>query len=517
MISRLLRWPVIVGLSIAIWRYPTTGFEQTTPDPQPTPPSHLNPSPSPPLAFTTSVLPDAASTAADAATTPSLRGAADVRQFGARGDGMHDDGEAIAKALQAGHGSLVFPPGVYRITRTLEVRLDERGPACISGSSSATLVMAGPGPAIRLIGTHSGTADPSTMKASTWTRQRTPTLEGLAIAGDHPEADGVEASGTMQLTMHRVTIHQVRHALRLIERNRNLIVSDCHLYHNRGAGIFYDHVNLHQSNIVGCHISYNEAGGIVVLGGEVRNIHISGCDIESNMSAAHPDAANVLLDSRSGSVAEVSIVGCTIQHQSRDTDTANIRVFGNGSGARNGTTDPIQWGHITIGQNILSDVQTNIDLHHTRGVTIVGNTMWQGYRANLVAEDCSQIVISSNVCERNPLYGSALEAKNGVILRRCNDCTLQGLHLHRVLESEAALLLEDCSRLQVVACTVLDSDNVGMLLRNVTRSHIAQCLIRDDRDPMHRGSSLRVVGGHDNTFHQNVLVGDTNLEGPPEK
>ena len=161
-------------------------------------------------------------------------------------------------------------------------------------------------------------------------------------AGDQPEADGVEASGTMQLTLHRVTIHQVRHALRLVERNRNLIVSDCHLYHNRGIGIFYDHVNLHQSNIVGCHISYNEAGGIVVLGGEVRNIHISGCDIESNMSAAHPDAANVLLDSRSGSVAEVSIVGCTIQHQSRDADTANIRVFGNGAAARNGMTDA-QW------------------------------------------------------------------------------------------------------------------------------------------------------------------------------
>lgn len=517
MISRWLGWPVIIGFAIAVWRYPTTGFEPSPSDPRSTRPSPRNPSTARPTRFTTSLFPDNASTASDPATQTALHGPANVRQFGARGDGMHDDGEAIVRALQAGRGSVVFPPGVYRINRTVEVRLDEFGPACLSGSSSATLLMAGPGPAIRLIGTHSGTADPNTLKPSIWTRQRTPTLEGLAIAGDHPEADGVEASGTMQLTLHRVTISEVRHALRLVERNRNLIVSDCHLYHNRGVGIFFDHVNLHQSNIVGCHISYNEAGGIVVRGGEVRNIQINGCDIESNMSAAHPGTANVLLDSRSGSVAEVSIVGCTIQHQSRDTDTANIRVFGNGSVPRTVSTDALQWGHITIGQNVLSDVQTNIDLHHTRGVTIVGNTMWQGYRANLVAEDCSQIVIGSNVCERNPLYGSALEAKNGVILRRCNDCSLQGLHLHRVLESEAALVLEDCSRLQVVACTVLDSDNVGMLLRNVTRSHIAHCLIRDDRDPMHPGSSLRVVGGHDNTFHQNVLVGETNLEGPLEK
>ena len=184
MTSRLLPWPVIIGLGIAIWRYPTPRFEPAPSDPLPTHQTQQHPSTSRPTLVPTSVFPDAASTFADEATAPALRGPADVRQFGARGDGMHDDGEAIAKALQAGQGSLVFPPGVYRITRTLEVRLDEHGPACISGSSSATLVMAGPGPAIRLIGTHRGTADPSTMKPSIWNRQRTPTLESLAIAGD---------------------------------------------------------------------------------------------------------------------------------------------------------------------------------------------------------------------------------------------------------------------------------------------------------------------------------------------
>jgi hypothetical protein len=49
----------------------------------------------------------------------------------------------------------------------------------------------------------------------------------------------------------------------LTTRNRNVLISACHFYHNTGVGVFYDHVNLHQSNIVGSHISYNGGGGVV--------------------------------------------------------------------------------------------------------------------------------------------------------------------------------------------------------------------------------------------------------------
>src|SRR5204862_4672044 len=48
----------------------------------------------------------------------------DVRQYGARGDGVHDDTDAIQQAFTAssqGHlGTTVFlPPGAYKISRTL--------------------------------------------------------------------------------------------------------------------------------------------------------------------------------------------------------------------------------------------------------------------------------------------------------------------------------------------------------------------------------------------------------------
>ena len=75
--------------------------------------------------------------------------------------------------------------------------------------------------------------------------------------GDDPKKDGLEAAGTVQLTVTRLVVREARHAIRLTGRNRNVVIAHCHLYHNRGAGVFYDAVNLHQSNIVGCHISYN--------------------------------------------------------------------------------------------------------------------------------------------------------------------------------------------------------------------------------------------------------------------
>ena len=52
--------------------------------------------------------------------------------------------------------------------------------------------------------------------------------------------------------------------------NRNVSVADSHIYENRGVGIFYDDVNLHQSNITNCHISYNALGGVVSRGGGVQ-------------------------------------------------------------------------------------------------------------------------------------------------------------------------------------------------------------------------------------------------------
>ena len=253
-----------------------------------------------------------------------------VQHYGAVGDGKNDDTEAIQRAVNTGAGAIYFPKGLYQITQPIVIDLDKRGFTSIHGQGVATLVMAGPGPALRLVGTHFKSADPPGFSTDVWDRQRMPLVDGLAILGEHAEAIGIEAVGTMQLTITRVHVRAALHGIHLKENNRNVIISDCHLYENRGVGIYYDNVNLHQSNITGCHISYNGGGGIVSRAGNVRNIHITGCDIESNMAPDRPPTANVLIDCRDSpyGTGEVAITGCTIQHNNPSPDSANIRIIG---------------------------------------------------------------------------------------------------------------------------------------------------------------------------------------------
>lgn len=416
-------------------------------------------------------------------------------------DGKSDASEALQAAIDAQHGSLSLPAGRYRLDKTLVIQLAESNFCHLRGDGPVTLVMTAAGPAIKLIGSHEQSADPAGFAEQVWLRERMPLLEAFAIEGSHPQAEGIEARGTMEMTVSRMHFRKLKHGIHLAGNNRNILIDACHIYENQGIGIFYDDVNLHQSNIVGCHISYCAGGGIVARKGNVRNIHITGCDIESNMSRETPATANVLIDCRDSEygTAEVAITGCTLQHNSAGPDSCNIRVLGGSRNSRTGTA--YREGNITITGNVLSDVATNVHLNNCRGVTLTGNTFWMGYQHNLLVEQSSHIVIGPNNFDRNPryAYGTALETLNAIVLRDCEDCTLSGLHIAHVWKCAAGLVLENCKRINVTGSTVLDCDNAGILAKNVSQSIIANCLI-SQADPAKPFQPLIVQGGSDNRF-----------------
>lgn len=443
-------------------------------------------------------------------TAISTATARDVRELGAKGDGVADDTAAIQRAVNAG-GAVHFSKGTYRLTKTVLVELDKTGFVSLVGDGTARVVMAGAGPAFKFLGTHGGTADPEQFKPNVWERQRMPVVDSLAIEGAHAEADGIEAEGTMQITITRSHLRSLRHGIHLAVRNRNVLISDCHIYHCTGIGVFYDNVNLHQSNITGSHISYCDGGGIVGRGGNVRNIQIANCDIESNMGKDSPPTANILLDSAGGSIGEVAITGCTIQHNSPGPDSANIRILGQGDDAglakRTGS-GKTQEGHVTITGNVLSDVQVNVHIKHSRGVTFTGNTVWMGYQHDLLVEDSSNIVIGPNNFDRSPRYnyGSSSNVNGGLVFRSSRDCTLTGLHVNGVWRKPAAVLMEKCDRFHLANATILDSDGVGLLLRDTTNTRVSGCVIRDDRAERKATRSLQVIGGKGNWILQNLLA-----------
>src|ERR1700677_1156611 len=289
-----------------------------------------------------------------------------VRDFGAVGDGQTDDTKAIRHAVDQGGGRLVFPRGTYRLTAPLEIDLDRFGPIALEGDGcTASLRMDGPGPAVRLVGTHFKSADPATIEPRIWRRQRLPTVSDLEIVGNHDQADGIQLDGTVQATITGVAIRQCRYGVHLVKRNRNVLFADSHIYDGRSGsiGVYFDGVNLHQTIISGRHISFCRHAGIKVIRSEVRNLQITGCDIEYNHDLSNPDSADVWIDSREGTVREGTLTSNTIQAKGSPRG-ANIRIEG---APRDDSASAGLW---TISGNVLSGQQINVWLRYWRVLTI---------------------------------------------------------------------------------------------------------------------------------------------------
>ncbi|MFC1716358.1 right-handed parallel beta-helix repeat-containing protein [Candidatus Poribacteria bacterium] len=417
-----------------------------------------------------------------------------VRDFGAKGDGQADDSAAIQEAVLKGNGLLFFPRGDYLLTKPMEIKLCDSGRMGIYGGGSAKLIMAGPGPAIRLLGTHRGTAGPNSVEEVVWQMERMPVVNGLEIVGAHPEADGIELEYTMKALLSDLLIRECRHGVHLITRNRNTIISACHIYHNRGCGIYLDGVNLHQINIADSHISYNSGGGIKIFSSQIRNLQICGNDIEYNYDLEAEESADVWLDVQEESVREGAIVGNTIQ-SSPSPGGANIRMIGQSKEVAH------KVGLFSISGNLISSQATNIHLRYTRGVAISGNTFFSGHKHSIHAEDSSNIVVGPNVFDHNPDY--AKDTLDGIVFENCSGCTFSGFHFADTL-SEAVVRLRDCGEMHITGCQILNPHNIGVLLEDAHNCMVSNCIILDRREPRIMQEAIRVVGGANNQVVDNM-------------
>ncbi len=429
-----------------------------------------------------------------------------VRDFGAAGDGQRDDTEAIEHTVRDGDGLVDFPRGTYRITRPIVVRLKESGPIGVRGSGgTAKLVMAGAGPALVFEATHSTTADPAGFRPEEWARERMPTVGDIEIQGAHPEADGIRITGVMQPTLTGVLIRQVRTAVYIHQRARNVLISHCHIYNNTGVGIHLERVDLHQTNITGSHISYCRLGGIRIEASEIRNLQITGNDIEYNNNRSHkvPGAdaeptAEVFIDCRTGSVREGTISGNTLQ-ATYSPGGANIRFIGAGPDKNHKT------GLWTITGNLIGSQDNNIHLTSARGITISGNVIYSGHSRNLLIENSRNIVVGLNVFDHNPDY-EPKELCTGIRLVDSVDCSLQGLIIqdcqagrHSVADAgpqtrEGLVELIRCRRINVQGVQILEPAPHGLFLDECSDTLITGCTVLDGRTPALMQAAIRWQG-----------------------
>jgi parallel beta-helix repeat protein len=414
-----------------------------------------------------------------------------VKDFGAVGDGRVDDTEALRHAVDQGSGRLVLPRGTYRLTAPLEVDLDRSGPIALSGEGgTARLLMDGPGPAVRLVGTHNKSADPSTFEPRVWQRQRMPTVSDLEIVGNHDQADGIQLEGAMQPTIAGVSIRRCRYGVHLVKRNRNVLLADSHIYDGRGPaiGVYFDGVNLHQTIITGCHISYCKHAGIKIARSEIRNLQITGCDIEYNHDTANPDSADVWIDARESTVREGTIASNTIQAKGSPRG-ANIRLEGP---PRDDSAGAGLW---TITGNILQDQQINVWLRHCRGVALTGNSFASAYDRSLVLEHCRDIVIGSNVFDHNPDYGGP--RVDGIRIVGSAGVNLQNIILDGCRaggpDEGGAIEVVDSSEVLILGCQVLDAEYRGIDIRNCRNTKVSECTVIDRRALPTMREPVRVV------------------------
>jgi len=437
-----------------------------------------------------------------------------VKNFGATGDGKTDDTAAIQHAIDDGDGLLVFPKGTYRITKTLEIPLAETGLVGILGSlGTATLIMDGPGPAIRLTGNHGGTGDPGSVKPEVWKSERMPQIRDIAIEGAHPDADGIELTGTMQAIINGVMIRSARHGIHLVKRNRNILITNCHIYHNRGAGIFLENLNLHQINIANSHISYNRLGGIRIEGSEIRNLQITGNDIEyNNTPRSFPKlptepTAEIWIDTTAtdASVNEVTIASNTIQATS-SKGGCNIRIVEKADKSR----PP---GLIAITGNVIGSQENNVHLTNCYGVTITGNSIYSCGNRNLLVEDSSMITVGSNHFRRHTeRYGT------GVRLTNSRDCTITGCSFLEESSGEqksgASLLeLAECERITITGCTFTNGLPHAINATDCHRILITGCTLAETRDKPLAKAIVNFSGkGSGNLMTSSSFQGNTHAE-----
>lgn len=439
-----------------------------------------------------------------------------VKDFGAIGDGQADDSAAIAHAVSEGAGNLHFPPGDYRITRSIEIDLAKSGRISVAGSGTAKVIMTGAGPAFRMAGSHDASADPVGFAPGIWQRERLPLISQIEIEGAHPEADGIYLEGTMQSTIEGVLLRKLRHGIHVHRRARNVLITHTHIYDLSGIGVFFEEANLHQVIISASHISYCRQSGIKIQGGQVRNVQITGNDIEYNYDHAAGEnagpSAEIWFDTSAGNatIREGTIASNTIQSR-YSPGGSNIRITGRGTDERQHA------GMIAISGNLIGSQEVNVRLESCRGIALSGNVIYSGHQRNLLAEDSRNLVVSGNSFDHNPDY-LPKELATGIRFVRCTHSSFStssiqdafaGAHTVETpapLVRQGLLELVDCDTFSVTGVQVLDAGGDGIYLENCRRTLLANCQVLDTRPEKKMRCAVRWLGtGEGNRLEGNAL------------
>jgi Pectate lyase superfamily protein/Right handed beta helix region len=241
-----------------------------------------------------------------------------VDLFGAKGDGVTDDTQAIQNAINSVYekSALVFRAGgKYRITSTITI--DASKIRMLKGNNSY-IVVDGDFVGIHFVGnkTFKGTA-PSPEVDQLKYEEMYNIIDGLQIYGVENEHGNYQGVGIAVENQHSpvITNCQIFNLYNGIEirggNTRNIIIEGCSLWDNQNANIYLeDNGEIHQIIVADSHISYAKYGIYAGVNHNLFNLHVSNCDMEAQVGQKVPFESFFHAE---GPVQEVCFTNTTFQ------------------------------------------------------------------------------------------------------------------------------------------------------------------------------------------------------------
>jgi hypothetical protein len=386
-----------------------------------------------------------------------------VRDFGAFGDGVHDDREAIqaaiedAKANASLSGGIFFPAGTYRVSRAT-------GPGArwsldLDAVQDFTVAGEGPSSIVKLVDTTSPTGDWHVFILRHGCRRvvfRDLTVDGnrAGLTGADEQTHGIEVEdGTADLTLD------------------GCVLRDCFGDGVRLLGTAQGDGNVRRVRIEGCLFQANKRSGLGIQRA-LEQVVVANCFFDGTVSDQSIDFEPTGTDGPT----DLVIQGCVIRHTNRTPAVTLSGIGGSDPLVRCKFADNLVLGggifctdvrQLTIQGNIVlvTDLgaQQRVPVHIQRGgdsVVISGNLLVNDDAATGAVIALSEVnqrqvtraLISGNLC--------LARGGRGIQCRSCDDIAIRGNMVVATGSCRQGIFLDSESS-AVDNVSVRDNDVVG--------------------------------------------------------
>lgn len=270
-----------------------------------------------------------------------------VRDYGAVGDGVTDDYDALKSAAAqlsaAGGGTLLFPPGNYRIDRYRILGPNPNGVTNITFQNCDGLTIRGDNARIDVKGDYHRAAD--SLSGSYWTSHSTSVIPVALLDCNNVIIEGLELDGNAdQMTRDPLVIEGYAHGI-VSTSSSNYLIRDVYTHHFPSDGLYLGRsgtVSDRNVTLLNVRSSHNGRQGLSVI--HVRDATIQGSTFEDTgltegAYGGHAPQAGVNIeppplgeiDAMTGNIL---LDGCTLrnnqgaQFQSRGTNKENLTLRG---------------------------------------------------------------------------------------------------------------------------------------------------------------------------------------------